>query len=247
MSWGTLEDTTTATDDLDELLRAVEDMRGYVIHQLPTTPQVVDAVLQEVRETVWRKADTFDPERGNHSRFVFGVTRNIVHRYQFRHTDTDPLPTDLPAPQSTDVLAGLVHRFDLHRWISLVADFVGDQEWEVVTDLAFENGNTETIAARHQITLRRLRSIRDHVSRVTYTVRAALAAIDLDLPCTGSLLISCLPPVGGYREAAEHLDEPSPVLAQRLGIHPGSARARVAITRQLLTIAQIVLDRETQP
>jgi DNA-directed RNA polymerase specialized sigma24 family protein len=246
MSWGTIQDTTSQ-GEIDALLRTVDDMRGYVVHQLPTRPEDVEAVLQEVRETVWRKADTFDPGRGNHSRFVFGITRNIVHRYHFRHTDTDELRDDPPAPRETDVLAGLVHRFDLHRWISLVADFVGIEEWEVITDLAFESGNTETIAARHEITQRRLRSIRDRVSHVTYTVRAALAAIDLDLARTGSLLINCLPPTGGYRETAEHLDEPAPVLAERLGIHPGSARARLAVTKRLLTIAQIVLDREAQP
>jgi DNA-directed RNA polymerase specialized sigma24 family protein len=247
MSWGTVDESTTTRTDTDLLLHAVEDMRGYVVHQLPARPNDVEAVLQEARETVWQKADTFDPSRGTPSRFVFGITRNIVHRYHFRHADAEELREDPPVPRDTDVLAGLVHRFDLHRWISLVADFVGIEEWEVITDLAFESGNTETIAARHQITERRLRSIRDHVCHVTYTVRAALAAIDLDLPRTGSLLISCLPPTGGYREAAEHLDEPGAVLAERLGIHPGSARARLAITKRLLMIAQIVLDRESQP
>lgn len=246
MSSGTIEDTTSR-DEIDALLRAVEDMRGYVVHQLSTKLEDVGAVLQEVRETVWRKADTFDQGRGNHSRFVFGITRNIVHRYHFQHTDTDDLDDDPPTQRDTDVLAGLVHRFDLHRWISLVADFVGIEEWEIITDLAFESGQAETVAAAHGISARRLRSIREHVCHVTYTVRAALTAVDLNLPRTGSVLIRCLPPTGGYREAAEHLDDAGPVLAERLGIHPGSARARLAVTKRLLTIAQIVMDRETRP
>jgi hypothetical protein len=195
---------------------------------------------------VWRKAGTFDPERGNHSRFVFGITRNIVHRYHFQHADTDELDDDPPTQRDTDVLAALVHRFDLHRWISLVADFVGIEEWEVITDLAFEDGNVEAIAARHGITQRRLRSIREHVCHVTYTVRAALTAVDLNLPRTGSVLIHCLPPTGGYRDAAEHLEDTGQVLAERLSIHPGSARARLAVTKRLLMIAQIVMDRESR-
>ncbi|WP_240977930.1 sigma-70 family RNA polymerase sigma factor [Planctomonas sp. JC2975] len=243
MSWGTVENNTTGPV-IDDLLFIVDDLRGYVAHHLPSHPGDIEAVLQEVRETVWRKADTYDPDLGNPSRFVFGITRNIVHRYQCRHTSTDELPDELPAPPDEDILAGLVHRFDLHRWISLVADFVGVEEWEIITDLAFESGNTQTIAARHDITPRRLRTVRDHVSHVTYTVRAALAAIDLDLPRTGSLLINCLPPAGGFREAAEHLDDSGAELAERLGIHPGSARSRIAITKRLLTIAQIVLDRQ---
>ena len=241
MSWGNID---TVHDATSVLLEAVDDVRGYVVHQLPGRPEDVDAVLQETRETVWRKADTFDPALGNPSRFVFGITRNIVHRYHYQHTDTEELPDNQPAAQGTDVLAGLVHRFDLHRWISLVADFVGVEEWEIITDLAFEDGDVETIAARHQISVRRLRTIRDHVCHVTYTVRAALAVLDSNLPRTGTRLIGCLPPAGGYRETAEHLDEPGPVLARRLGIHPGSARARIAVTKRLLTIAQIVLDRQ---
>jgi DNA-directed RNA polymerase specialized sigma24 family protein len=241
MSWGNID---AVQDDTTVLLKAVDDMRGYVIHQLPARPEDVDAVLQETREIVWRKASSFDPALGNPSRFVFGITRNIVHRYHYRHTDTEELPEVVPAVRGTDVLAGLVHRFDLHRWISLVADFVGVEEWEVITDLAFESGDSEVVAQRHQITLRHLRSIRDHVSHVTFTVRAALTAVDLQLPRTGTLLINCLPPTGGFRETAEHLDDSGPVLAARFGIHPGSARARIATTKRLLTIAQIVLDRE---
>ena len=240
MAWAVLEDPDTTA----ELLLQVESMRGYAVNQLSARPDEVDAVLQEVRETVWRKADSYDPQLGNPSRFVFGVTRNIVHRHQQPMTATEELPDELPAPTEQDVLAGLVRRFDLHRWISLVADFVGYQEWDVITDLAFEGGSCEVIAARHKISPRQLRTVRDHVAHVTYTVRAALAALDLQLPHTGSVLINCLPPSGGYREAAEHLEEPGPVLAKRLGIHPGAARSRLAIARRLLTIAQIILDRE---
>ncbi|GAB3396141.1 hypothetical protein GCM10027568_29700 [Humibacter soli] len=243
MSWG---DAKTATqDNTQELLSAVDDMKGYVVHQLPAQPDEVDTVLQETRETVWRKATSFDPAKGTPSRFVFGFTRNIVHRHQHHHADAEHLPEDVPAPHGADILAGLVRRFDLHRWISLVADFVGVEEWEIITDLAFEDGKTDLIAARHDISPRQLRSVRDHVSHVTYTVRAALTAIDLQLPRTDSVLVSCLPPHGGYRETAEHLDESGPVLAARLGIHPGSARARLATTKRLLTIAQIVLDRDS--
>ncbi|NEN07642.1 sigma-70 family RNA polymerase sigma factor [Diaminobutyricibacter tongyongensis] len=234
-----------ADKQVDELLRNVDAMRPFVRYRMRGRPNDVDVVLQSVRETVWHRCEAFDPSRGTPNAFVFGITRNVVRRELCKHfQELDELPEDLESSDTPDPLATLVRRFDAHRWMSLVADFVGASDWAVITEMALSDGDTERVAARHQLTTRGLRTIRDRVSLTAHTVRAALAAVDANLPLTGSVILHCVPERGGLREVAEMIGDDADAIAATLHIHSGSARARIATAKRLLGIARTVIQQE---
>lgn len=244
MVWG-IHVEAMVDDRVVELLRTVDAMRPFVRYIMRARPDDVDVVLQRVRETVWHRCDTFDPERGTPNAFVFGITRNIVRRELCKHVETaEELSEQMTSSQTPDPLDVLVSRFDAYRWMSLVADFVGPSDWVVMIELALSDAESDLVAAGHQLTLRGLRTIRDRVSLTAYTVRAALAATDANLPLTGSVILHCVPERGGLREVAERIGDDADEIAATLHIHPGSARARIATAKRLLTIARTVLQQE---
>lgn len=232
---------------LDELLRNVDAMRPFVSGRMRGRPNDVDGVLQSVRETVWRHRDAYDPERGSPDAFVFGVTRNVVRRELCRRApDTAELPEDVESASAPDPLSALVRRFDAQRWMSLVADHVGEADWALITELALRDGDADGVAADHGLTARALRTVRDRVSLIAHTVRAALAAADAGKPVTGSVIFHCLPEHGGLREVASMISDDAETIADALHLHPGSARARIATAKRLLMIARAVLLEEAQ-
>jgi hypothetical protein len=208
-------------------------------------PNDVDVVLQTVRETVWRRCSSYDPAKGTPEAFVFGITRHVVLRELERKvSETEEILADIPSRRDVDPLDALIGRFDAHRWMSLVADFVGPSDWTVMSELGLTDGGAERVAAAHQLSSRGLRTVRDRVSQAAHTVRAALAAADAGLPLTGSVIVQCVPERGGFREVAEMLDDDAETIAATLHIHAGSARARIATAKRLLTIARAVLEQE---
>lgn len=236
---------TRADARLTELLREVDTLLPYVRFQLRGWPSEVDAVLQLARETVWHRSSLYDPERGSPHAFVFGITRHVVLReVERRHVVMDDIPGDVESDTDIDPLDALIRRFDAHRWMVLVADFVGPSDWQVMSDLSLANGDVDRVADAHQISKRGLRSVHDRVCQTARTVLAALAAADAGLPLTGSVIVSCVPEIGGFREVAEMIGDDATTIAATLHIHPGSARARIATAKRLLMIARIVLEQE---
>ena len=236
---------TRADARLTELIREVDTLRPYVAFRLRGKPNDIDAVLQIARETVWHRCSTFDPERGSPHAFVFGITRHVVLReIERKYVPMDEVPADIESGSDLDPLEALIRRFDAHRWMVLVADFVGPSDWHVVSDLSLSDGDAERVADAHQLSKRGIRTIHDRVCQTARTVLAALAAADAGLPLTGSVIVSCVPEIGGFREVAEMIGEDPSTIAATLHIHPGSARARIATAKRLLMIARIVLEQE---
>jgi len=220
-------------------------MRGFVIDRMRGRPDDVDTILQKVRETVWHRAGSYDPILGCTNAFVFGITRNVVrHELARRRVRTEELSDDLPASRTPDPLGVLVARFDTHRWMRLVADLVGATDWALMVEIALDEADASVIAGKHGLSARGVRTIRDRVAVTAATIRAALAAADGQLPVTASVIIGCVPVQGGLREVAGMLDDDAKTIAARLGIHPGSARARVATAKRLVGVARTVLEHE---
>jgi hypothetical protein len=209
-------------------------------------PNEVDDVLQLIRETVWHRAATYDPDRGTPNYFVFGITRHVVLReLERKYVRMDEVPADAERYSDVDPLDALIRRFDAHRWMLLAADYVGPSDWRVMGELSLSGGDAQRVAAEHQLSKRGLRTVRDRVCQVAQTVITALAAADAGLPVTSSVIVSCVPETGGFREVAEMISDDTNTIAARLHIHPGSARARIATAKRLLTIARAVLEQET--
>jgi DNA-directed RNA polymerase specialized sigma24 family protein len=232
---------------LNELLREVDTMRPFVGYRLRGRPNDIDSVLQHVREVVWHRAARYDANRGTPNAFVFGITRNVVRSTLGRAARTsDGLPDELES-DAFDPLTALVHRFDVYRWMTLVADFVGEADWSLVAELALSDGAAADILAGHSLSSRSLRTVRDRVSLVAYTVRAALAAVDAETPLTGAALVHCVPERGGLREVAAMIGTDATTIAETLQLHPGAARARIATAKRLLTIAYAVIHQDGAP
>jgi len=176
---------------------------------------------------------------------VFGITRHVVQReIERKHVSVDDVTDDIESGSDIDPLEAMIRRFDAHRWMVLVADFVGPSDWHVMSDLGLAGGDAEQVAGAHQLSKRGVRTIHDRVCQTARTVLAALAAADAGLPLTGSVIVSCVPETGGLREVAEMIGDDAGTIAARLHIHPGSARARIATTKRLLMIARAVLAQE---
>lgn len=236
---------TRADARLTELLREVDTLRPYVRFQLRGRPNEIDAVLQIVRESVWRRVSVYDPQRGSPHAFVFGIARHVVLReIERKYVPMDEVPDDIESHSDLDPLEALIRRFDAHRWMVLVADFVGPSDWHVMSDLSLADGDAERVADAHQLSRRGVRTIHDRVCQTAQTVLAALAAADAGLPLTGSVILSCVPETGGFREVAEMIGDDAATIAATLHIHPGSARARIATAKRLLMIARTVLEQE---
>ena len=238
----------TQTDALlTELLREVDTLRPYVRFQLRGWPNEVDAVLQIARETVWHRCSTYDPARGTPHAFAFGITRHVVLReIERKYTPMDDLTVDVDVESDSDIdpLEAMIRLFDAHRWMVLVADYVGPSDWHVMSDLSLAEGDAEQVAEAHHLSKRGVRTIRERVCQTARTVLAALAAADAGLPMTGSVIVSCVPEIGGFREVAEMIGDDADTIAATLHIHPGSARARIATAKRLLMIARDVLGLE---
>ncbi|MGN6760343.1 MAG: hypothetical protein ACTHJI_03315 [Leifsonia sp.] len=238
---------TPADALLAELLREVDTLRPYVRFQLRGWPNDVDAVLQIARETVWHRCSTYDPARGTPHAFAFGITRHVVLReIERKYTPIDDLTVDLDVESESDIdpLEAMIRLFDAHRWMVLVADYVGPSDWHVMSDLSLAGGDAERVAEAHHLSKRGVRTIRERVCQTARTVLAALAAADAGLPMTGSVIVSCVPEIGGFREVAEMIGDDADTIAATLHIHPGSARARIATAKRLLMIARDVLELE---
>jgi hypothetical protein len=229
------------------LLREVDTLLPYVRFQLRGWPNEVDAVLQIARETVWNRSSTYDPQRGSPHAFVFGITRHVVLReLERKHGPADDVTVDVEVESESDIdpLEAMIRLFDAHRWMVLVADYVGPSDWHVMSDLSLADGDAERVAEAHQLSKRGVRTIRERVCQTARTVLAALSAADAGLPMTGSVIVSCVPEIGGFREVAGMIGDDADTIAARLHIHPGSARARIATAKRLLVIARAVLELE---
>jgi len=229
---------------LNELLREVDSMRAFVGYRLRGRPNDVDTVLQHIREVVWHRAKRYDSRRGTPNAYVFGITRNVVRSTLGRPAQaSDGLPEDIES-NSPDPLAALVNRFDSHRWMTLVADFAGEADWSLIAEFALSDGAAKEILAGHSLTSRSLRTVRDRVSLIAYTVRAALVAVDAEAPITGSVLVHCVPERGGLREVAAMIGTDATTIAETLHLHEGTARARIAHAKRLLMIAYAILHQD---
>jgi len=229
---------------LNELLREVDSMRPFVRYRLRGRFNDVDTVLQHVREVVWHRAARYDARRGSPNAFVFGITRNVIRSTLGRPAQTsDGLPDEIES-DLLDPLTALVSRFDSHRWMALVADFVGEADWTLIAELALSDGAAQELLAGRSLSSRALRTVRDRVRDTAYTVRAALVAVDAEVPLTGSVLIHCIPEHGGLRAAAAMIGTEPTTVAEKLHIHEGTARARIAAAKRLLTIADAILRQE---
>ncbi|SEG16415.1 hypothetical protein SAMN04488592_1946 [Microbacterium azadirachtae] len=176
---------------------------------------------------------------------MFGITRHVVLReIERKRVPLDEMPDDVESSSEIDPLEVMIRRFDAHRWMVLVADFVGPSDWHVMSDLSLAGGDAERVAGAYQLSKRSVRTIHDRVCQTARTVLAALAAADAGLPLTGSVIVSCVPETGGFREVAAMIGEDAGTIAETLRIHPGSARARIATAKRLLMIARTVLEQE---
>lgn len=239
--------TTTALSDCDGalLLRTVDDMGAYVVDRMRGRPDEVDGVLQRVREIVWRRRGTFDPAKGRPADFVFGVTRNVITKELCRRRPLSVEFNDqVEAPTSPDPLSILVSRFDSHRWMRLVADAAGENDWEIVVSLAL-GGDEESAMLTSGLSARTIRATRERVSLIAATVRAALNAADHGRPATLAVARDCIPDTGGFHALLPHMDLDCNTLAKQLRIHPGTVRARTATLKKLLGVAIVTLQSET--
>lgn len=226
------------------LLGAVDGMRPFVIDRMRGRLDDVDSVLQRIRETVWRRAAAYDPSRGRPEDYVFGISRNIVRRELARHPVRNDVLSESVVAKTRDPLSVLTARFDSRRWMRLVAEYAGEDDWKLVVELALDEDAAGSVSSRLGISQRTLRSVRERVALIAATVRAAVDASDAGCAASTAAAIDCLPEAGGVRSVLPFMGANSEEVAQLLGVHPGTARARLATAKRLLQIAMSVLESE---
>ena len=239
-----------------ELIALVDGLRGFVVDRMRGYRGEVDATMQVIRETVWRNADRFDGHRGRPEDFVFGVARNVV-RHELAKLARQPRTTALEAAEtasatnaarSMDPLTVLGSRQEHARWVQLLADATSEDEWGVVVELAVSGESPEKAADRLGLPPRLVRAIRERVTLVGLTVRAASAAAEREDCVSLAVLARCIPDRGGLREVLPYLGAPTEAAAAALSVAASTFRNRRALARRLLNLAVAIIgaDRITQ-
>src|SRR5437660_106730 len=149
-------------------------MRDFVVYSIGRRHSLdPDVVMQQIRESVWRRSSTYDPEAGTPNAFVFGVTRNILRNELRRRVPPYISHWDqFESLVQPDALTLLVQRYDVGRWMRLVVEFVPPRDWAVVGEIALTDGGIERVGRERDLSPRSVRTIRDRVFLTASTVRA---------------------------------------------------------------------------
>lgn len=227
---------------------AVESTRAYVRSRLWAGGRIttLDDVMARVRETAWTKVEEFDEDRGTFGAYVHGIARNIVSKQLAAKSEpvSIDVPEELADHRSPDPLNVLVTRYERRRWAELVAEFVGEEDWNLASELALSDASADEVATELGVTVRTLRTVKERVTMTALTVRAALAAADNGEPASLTTAARCLPEMSGVRGILPYLTMDAADVAKELGISDGAVRNRVAKARRLLSTALAVLERE---
>lgn len=236
---------TTITEA--QLISEVDTLRGFVVHRMPGYRSSTDDVLQRVRETVWKSAWKYDPERGTPTEFVFGITRNVV-RAEVRRLgnakaevpladEAYHLQTSGPGPHETVWAAS-----DTDRLLRVIADECSECEWLVVTESALSEKSCEEIGRRLRLCARTVRRIRHRVSEIAGVARRALVIAD-EQPDLGfeQSIAWCLPDDRLTQQIAELLEKRPVEAAAQVGISVGEFRRLRGQVRRLVDLASSIV------
>ena len=131
------------------------------------TPAVSEDLVQDIMQTVWRKADMFDPRRASVATWLFTIARN--RRIDFLRKHARPEPEDLPwgpeaepdqaevigLKQESDVLRQALRELPEKQRVLVEKAYFGDLTH---TEIAAETGlPLGTIKSRIRLALDRLR------------------------------------------------------------------------------------------
>jgi RNA polymerase sigma factor (sigma-70 family) len=83
------------TDALRRLYRAFERPLYSLGMRWLDDPKLAEELVQEVTLRIWRRAHSFDPERGAAASWIFGVARNVASDLA-RERMRDPIPLAEP-------------------------------------------------------------------------------------------------------------------------------------------------------
>lgn len=251
------ERTTTVAPSVETLQRAVEECRGRVGTRVPD--HLVDDVLSLTHIEAWKNLAAFDPSRGDVEAWVWGICHNMVRKVLAEASRarriSDAAETNRIHSQhaSTDPLQLLTDRYDQVDWMQRVAGFVGDEDWDVMLDLALTDEHPKDVAERHGLSLRKVQAVRQRCEAIGRVVRAAQ---DAPLPTSAAALrataATCVPldvfdadRVLPMLLRVELETASMDALGAELDVSASSAYRLFKRVRELLDIALTVLDQRS--
>ncbi|MBS3177202.1 MULTISPECIES: sigma-70 family RNA polymerase sigma factor [unclassified Pseudoclavibacter] len=248
---------TVAAPSVETLHRAVEECRGRVGARVPD--HLVDDVLSLTLIEAWKKVATFDSTRGQVEAWVWGICHNMI-RKALRDAGrvgriAEAAETNRMHSQrsSSDPQHLLTERYDHVDWMQRVAEFVGDEDWDVMLDLALTDEHPKDVADRHGLSLRKVQVVRQRCEAIGRVVRAAQEAPlpnlhaefrDAAVACVPLDVFDAdrvLPLLNRHDLKASSADE----LAAELGVSVSTARRLLKGVRELIDIAFTVLDQRS--
>jgi RNA polymerase sigma-70 factor (ECF subfamily) len=152
--------------------RYAGELYGFALNSLRDRG-LAEEVVQDAFTSVWRHADTFDPELGSFRTWLYGLARNRIvdmrRRAAVRPTLTDAEPRDEPgevdrsleeAMLRWQVAAALAHLSPAHREVVRLAHFQALSLREIAEALGLPLG---TVKSRTYYALRHLRLVLDEM------------------------------------------------------------------------------------
>src|SRR5436309_2178862 len=76
-------------------------LRAFLRH-LAGSEHVADDLVQETYTHIWRRPQSFNPERGSARAYLFGVARKQAAEWWRSRRPTDPLPEENPEPPQSE-------------------------------------------------------------------------------------------------------------------------------------------------
>lgn len=251
------ERRTVAAPSVESLQRAVEECRGRVGARVPD--HMVDDVLSLTLIEAWKKLSTFDAARGQVEAWVWGICHNMIRNQltaagRTRRISDAAEGVRVHRDQLTaDPLDVLTERYDQVDWMQRVASFVGDEDWDVILDLALTTEHPRDVAARHSMSVRKVQVVRQRCEAIARVVRAAqsvplpttprgmrdmaAACVPLDVFDADRVLPLLLRDDLETRSTAE--------LGAEIGVSASNAYRLLQQVRELLDIATTVLDQRS--
>jgi RNA polymerase sigma-70 factor (ECF subfamily) len=164
---------TAATEDsMRDLYRTYgSELYGFAVSALGDRGQA-EELVQEVFTRVWRKADSFDPERASFRTWLYGIARNAIIDQKRRASVRPALPAyEVDTDEQGDVDASLENA--LLRWqVAAALERLTPEHRQVIRLAHFQGLTLREIAERTGLPLGTIKS------RTSYALRGLRLALE---------------------------------------------------------------------
>ena len=164
--------TSAGEDSMRALYRTYSrELYGFALSALGDRGQA-EEIVQEVFTRVWRKADSFDPERASFRTWLYGIARNAIIDLKRRQSVRPALAAHPEAEEDTGSVDDSFERALLRWQVGAALERLTPEHRQVIRLAHFQGLTLREIAERTGIPLGTIKS------RTSYALRGLRLALE---------------------------------------------------------------------